>query len=121
LSCSLCRTHVKYPGKAGKKTHGTNYDLFSGFLDSRIERNKLYLLEEVIVITILATIATAQGWEDIEWVRQSERSLAEAVSETGTWDTAPQCIPADLSEAKSRYFPAGNLSPRSARALPVSR
>jgi hypothetical protein len=34
--------------------------------DPRIERNKLYPLHEVIVITILAVTATAQGWEDIE-------------------------------------------------------
>jgi predicted transposase YbfD/YdcC len=39
---------------------------FSVIQDPRIERNKLYPLEEVIVITILATIAMAQGWEDIE-------------------------------------------------------
>ncbi|MDR0599894.1 MAG: ISAs1 family transposase [Treponema sp.] len=34
--------------------------------DPRVERNKLYPLEEVIIITILAVIALAQGWEDIE-------------------------------------------------------
>ena len=39
---------------------------FSVIQDPRIERNKLYPLEEIIVITILATIAMAQGWEDIE-------------------------------------------------------
>ena len=38
---------------------------FSGLQDPRIERNKLYPLKEVIVITILAT-TMAQGWEDIE-------------------------------------------------------
>jgi hypothetical protein len=38
---------------------------FSGLQDPRIERSKLYLSEEVIVITILAT-TMAQGWEDIE-------------------------------------------------------
>jgi hypothetical protein len=31
-----------------------------------VERNKRYPLEEVIIITILAVIALAQGWEDIE-------------------------------------------------------
>ncbi|MDR0378004.1 MAG: transposase family protein, partial [Spirochaetaceae bacterium] len=39
---------------------------FSVIRDPRIERNKLYPLHEVIVITILAVIAMAQGWEDIE-------------------------------------------------------
>jgi hypothetical protein len=31
-----------------------------------VERNKLYPLEEVVIISILAVIALAQGWEDIE-------------------------------------------------------
>jgi predicted transposase YbfD/YdcC len=39
---------------------------FSVIRDPRVERNKLYPLHEVIVITILAVIALAQGWEDIE-------------------------------------------------------
>jgi hypothetical protein len=39
---------------------------FSVTGDPRIEHNKLYPLYEVIVITILAVTATAQGWEDIE-------------------------------------------------------
>jgi hypothetical protein len=38
---------------------------FSAVKDPRIERNELYPLEEVIVITILAVIAMARGWEDI--------------------------------------------------------
>jgi hypothetical protein len=39
---------------------------FSIIRDPRVERNKLYPLHEVIVITIPAVIALAQGWEDIE-------------------------------------------------------
>ena len=39
---------------------------FSVIGDPWIERNKRYPLHEVIVITILAVIAMAQGWEDIE-------------------------------------------------------
>jgi hypothetical protein len=39
---------------------------FSVIRDPRIERNKLYPLHEVIVITILAVIAMARDWEDIE-------------------------------------------------------
>jgi predicted transposase YbfD/YdcC len=41
-------------------------DYFMHIKDPRIERNKLYPLIEVIVITILAVMAFAQGWEDIE-------------------------------------------------------
>jgi predicted transposase YbfD/YdcC len=39
---------------------------FSAIPDPRQEINKIYPLEEVIVITILATMSFAQGWEDIE-------------------------------------------------------
>ena len=49
-----------------KKSLAPIMTYFSVIKDPRIERNKLYPLEEVIVITILATIAMAQGWEDIE-------------------------------------------------------
>ncbi|MDR1932865.1 MAG: ISAs1 family transposase [Spirochaetales bacterium] len=34
--------------------------------DPRIERKKLYPLDEVIIITILAFMSMAEGWEDIE-------------------------------------------------------
>jgi predicted transposase YbfD/YdcC len=39
---------------------------FQDMKDPRIERNKAYPLLELIVITILAIIAGAEGWEDIE-------------------------------------------------------
>ena len=41
-------------------------DYFKDIEDPRIERNKMYPLIEVIVITILAVMAFAEGWEDIE-------------------------------------------------------
>jgi predicted transposase YbfD/YdcC len=41
-------------------------DYFKDINDPRIERNKAYPLIEVIVITILAVMAFAEGWEDIE-------------------------------------------------------
>jgi len=41
-------------------------DYFRDIKDPRIERNKIYPLIEVIVITILAIMAFAEGWEDIE-------------------------------------------------------
>jgi predicted transposase YbfD/YdcC len=41
-------------------------EYFSVIKDPRIERKKLYPLIEVIVITLLAVMAFAQGWEDIE-------------------------------------------------------
>ncbi|MDR2435193.1 MAG: ISAs1 family transposase, partial [Treponema sp.] len=41
-------------------------DFFKDIKDPRIERNKLYPLIEVIVITLPAVMAFAEGWEDIE-------------------------------------------------------
>jgi hypothetical protein len=41
-------------------------DFFKHIKDPRIERDKAYPLIEVIVITLLAVMAFAEGWEDIE-------------------------------------------------------
>jgi hypothetical protein len=41
-------------------------DFFKHIKDPRIERNKAYPLIEVIVIILLAVMAFAEGWEDIE-------------------------------------------------------
>jgi hypothetical protein len=41
-------------------------DFFNDIKDPRIERKKCYPLIEVIVITLLAVMAFAKGWEDIE-------------------------------------------------------
>jgi hypothetical protein len=41
-------------------------DFFKHIKDLRIERNKAYPLIEVIVITLLAVMAFAEGWEDIK-------------------------------------------------------
>jgi predicted transposase YbfD/YdcC len=41
-------------------------DFFKNIEDPRIDRNKAYPLIEVLVITILAVICSAEGWEDIE-------------------------------------------------------
>jgi predicted transposase YbfD/YdcC len=41
-------------------------DFFRHIKDPRVERNKAYPLLEVIVITLLAVMAFAEGWEDIE-------------------------------------------------------
>ncbi|GHT51095.1 hypothetical protein FACS1894102_6950 [Spirochaetia bacterium] len=39
---------------------------FTAIKDPRIERKKLYPLDEIIIITILAFMSLAEGWEDIE-------------------------------------------------------
>ena len=50
----------------GKEPVPPLMDYFRDIKDPRIERNKIYPLIEVIVITILAIMAFAEGWEDIE-------------------------------------------------------
>lgn len=39
---------------------------FDDLPDPRVERTKQHLLKDILVITILAVIAGADGWEDIE-------------------------------------------------------
>jgi predicted transposase YbfD/YdcC len=41
-------------------------DYFKAVEDPRIDRKKLYPLNEVLVITLLAFMSRAEGWEDIE-------------------------------------------------------
>ncbi|MHC6204750.1 transposase family protein, partial [Breznakiellaceae bacterium SP9] len=54
-------------------------DYFSEVKDPRTNRNKLmkYPLVEVIVITILAVISSAKGWEDIERYGMAKRKWLE--------------------------------------------
>jgi hypothetical protein len=40
-------------------------NFFKHIEDPRIERNKVYPLIEVIIITLLAVMAFAEGWEDM--------------------------------------------------------
>jgi predicted transposase YbfD/YdcC len=48
------------------KTVAPLADYFKNIEDPRIDRKKLYPLNEVILITILAFMSLAEGWEDIE-------------------------------------------------------
>lgn len=51
-------------------------DLFSYFnniKDPRVKRTKKHLLKDILVITILAVIAGAEGWEDIENYGQAKQ------------------------------------------------
>jgi predicted transposase YbfD/YdcC len=54
-------------------------DYFSEVKDPRTNRNNLrkYPLEEVIIITILAVVSSAKGWEDIERYGQAKRKWLE--------------------------------------------
>jgi hypothetical protein len=47
-------------------------DFFKHIKDPRAERNKAYPLLEVMVITLPAVMASAEGWEDIEKYRKAK-------------------------------------------------
>ena len=62
---------------------------FDAIEDPRIERTKKHLLNEILTITILAVIAGARGWEDIEnYGISKEKWLEEFL-------TLPHGIPSD--------------------------
>jgi hypothetical protein len=73
--------------------------------DPRLERNKAYPLLEVMVITLLAVMASAEGWEDIEkYGKAKEGGLKKFLPlEHGI---PIRCVPAGLypAEAGSRLI-----------------
>ena len=62
---------------------------FDDIPDPRVDRTKQHLLKDILVITILATIAGAQGWEDIENYGLSKQQWLEEFLEL------PNGIPSD--------------------------
>lgn len=49
------------------KEVGVNFlDYFKGVQDPRIERKKLYPIEEILLVTVCAVICGAEGWKDLE-------------------------------------------------------
>jgi hypothetical protein len=62
---------------------------FDDIPDPRVDRTKQHLLKDILVITILAAIAGAQGWEDIENYGLSKQQWLENFLEL------PNGIPSD--------------------------
>lgn len=62
---------------------------FDDIPDPRVDRTKQHLLKDILIITILATIAGAQGWEDIENYGLSKQQWLEEFLEL------PNGIPSD--------------------------
>ena len=62
---------------------------FDDLPDPRVDRTKQHLLKDILVITILATIAGAGGWEDIENYGLSKQQWLEEFLEL------PNGIPSD--------------------------
>ncbi|MEH1810776.1 transposase family protein [Nostoc sp.] len=51
-------------------------EYFTEVKNPRVERTRYHLLTDIITIAILAVIAGAQGWEDIEEYGQQKRQLS---------------------------------------------
>jgi hypothetical protein len=66
---------------------------FLSLKDPRIERNKLYPFHEVIVITFWPSLPLPRAGKTSSDTGR-HRSLAEPVSEAGTWHPASRRIPA---------------------------
>ena len=62
---------------------------FDDLPDPRVERTKQHVLKDILVITILAVIAGADGWEDIENYGVSKQKWLEKFLEL------PNGIPSD--------------------------
>jgi hypothetical protein len=55
-------------------------DFFNDIKDPRIERKKGYPLIKVIIITLLAVMVFAKGWEDIEVIAIDEKTVRGSVN-----------------------------------------
>jgi hypothetical protein len=90
-------------------------DFFSDIKDPRIERRKCYPLIEVIIITLLAVMAFAKGWEDIEVIAIDGKTLRgsfntrqgnKAIHLVGAWATENRLVVAQVTTGeKSGPYP----------------
>ena len=92
---SVVSTKKSEPGQNGSQPISVQ-DLQASFStyfddlpDPRVERTKQHLLKDILVITILAVIAGADGWEDIENYGVSKQKWLEEFLEL------PNGIPSD--------------------------
>ena len=51
--------------------------IFESIEDPRVERTKRHQLLDIILIAILGVLCGAEGWVDIENIRQHERGVVE--------------------------------------------
>jgi hypothetical protein len=88
---------------------------FAGLKDPRIDRRKRHSLVNVLVMTLSATIANAEGWDDIADFCESRRKWFESFLDL------PNGTPsADRSAASSSGWIRRHSSGASQRSLPRS-
>jgi predicted transposase YbfD/YdcC len=77
---SKTRTSVT-PSVDSKEITSNFLQHFTGIKDPRAERTRLHLLNDIITISLLAVIAGAEGWEDIEEYGLSKKEWLETFLE----------------------------------------
>ncbi|GEM_PF-1237191 len=73
--------------------------IFGEIEDPRVERNRVHLLTDILIIAILSVIAGAKGWEDMEnyglskyeWLEQF-LTLLEGIPSADTFRRVCECI-----------------------------
>ena len=53
-----------------KGIEGGFLDYFKELEDPRSQRNRLYTMSEILLVTLCATICGAEGWQDVEDFRK---------------------------------------------------
>lgn len=62
-----CKTRKSVTPSVDSKEITSNFlQHFTGIKDPRVKRTRWHLLNDIITISLLAVIAGAEGWEDIE-------------------------------------------------------
>ena len=54
-------------------------DYFSGIDDPRIDRKKLYSVEELLLVTLCGVICGCEGWEDLEEFGETKLDFLEII------------------------------------------
>ncbi len=62
---------------------------FSEIADPRIERTKRHLLSDILTLAVLAVIAGAEGWEDIEEFGHSKHEWLKQILVSRKWYSFP--------------------------------
>lgn len=58
--------------KKTKDKLGSFLEYFSRLEDPRIERKKLYPLDEILLVVLCGTICGAEGWDEFQWFAQQK-------------------------------------------------
>ena len=77
---------------------------FDDIPDPRVDRTKQHLLKDILVITILAAIAGAQGWEDIENYALSKQQWAWRIFRVTQWHPQRWYISSGVWKARPESF-----------------